>query len=183
MSDELPSTVHFLLDLKDEAGLSLGRYMTATMAAVLVADGTSQIRNASRTWYSDPNAKWADFVVSAQLDPSSTDWYGRRMQYTSVYSVGLPDAEVMVRHLRDMTRRVEKLEARFGTATDFAGFMARVADAAGCGDHPFIRLHRSGPGFGYDSNEYRFMNADALRYHLNDEVQKWRDKHGFTVAS
>ena len=183
MSDFDDGSPHFILDIKDESGLSSSRYLTLTLRAVLSHGPGGTIRNPSRSYImSDPNAKWADFVVTAQLDESG-DWYAQRFGYREVFSMDLRDAEVMTKNLRDITRKLERLDAKFGRPTDFAAYAARVADAAGADERPFIRLHKEGPGFGYDSNEYRWLNTDDLRYHLSEVVRQWREKHGFTAAS
>jgi hypothetical protein len=181
--DENSASVHFMVDVKDEQALGSSRYLTLAMGAVLV-DANGTIRNPSRSYRSDPHAKWADFQVAAQLDDAGgADWYGRRVQYREVFTMELADAEMMAKHLRSLHRKLERLDAKFGSVTDFAGFMGRVADASGCEERPFVRKVNEGPGFGYDDNEYRFMTTDDLRWHLTEKVRAWREKHGITVAS
>lgn len=174
--DEGSATVRFMVQVKDEHFSGMTPILTVAMGAVMV-DAAGKIRNPSRSYRSEPGAEWADFQVAAQCD-SMGEWYGRRLQYKDAYSVELADAELMVKNLRSLHRKIEKLDAKYGTATDFAAFMARVADAAGCQERPFMRLVNKNPGPSYDDNEYRYMDADDLRYHLRSEVTAWAEKHG-----
>lgn len=176
-------TVHFLVSTKDEHFSGMKPYLTVAAEAVLV-DETGKIRNASMSFRSEPGAEWADFQVAAQLDyVGGYNWYGHRIQYKNLFSVELMQAELMVKNLRSMHRKLERLDAKYGSTTDFAAFMGRVADAADSGERPFIRLVHQAPGFGgYDDNEYRFMNTDDLRYHLSAEVKTWREKYGLNES-
>lgn len=124
------------------------------------------LRNPRADW-GEPLAHLADLVITAQRDARDEDgkWYGFAIDYRDVYAVDLRRAEIMVKGLRAINRKMDKLAEQLGHPRDLATYCAHVAVALGA----------VGPNvFGQYCDEitpngthYRWTDANGLRYALD----------------
>jgi len=117
--------------------------------------------------------------VRAQMDDHSTGWYAYRLHF-SIDQLTLDEAERVLPVLRRLERKMTALTDRFGYPRDLETFLARLADAMGLPGKPFVR--RVTDDQDYEGHGHRSMGADDLRWWLNDEVSKWRERHGITAS-
>lgn len=116
----------------------------------------------------NPLAHLADLAITAQRSLNPTDatenWYAWRLCYDRPYQVELDDAERMVKFLRTVTKKLAKLEERYGSPESLAAFCSRVADVLGCRETymwgEYSRELRP------NGTHYHWRDADGLRYHL-----------------
>lgn len=141
-----------------------------------------KVRNLSWSdWGRDRNnpGELADLQLTAQLDQPIQGFYAEKLGYRDVYLTTLIRAEAMVKVLRKVQRTLDRLEVRYGRADDFVTYAARVAE--GIGASGFMRITRQGTSGLYDDAEYVYMDANALRWHLDDTVAKWAREKGLTA--
>lgn len=129
-----------------------------------------QVRNPSFTGYFDDTLGHLDgFVISAYYSPEM-GWYGYSAEYRDIYSIGLDRAELMVKTLRKLTKKLDADQRAYGYVTDFPTYCVRVAEAIGA--------KLDGTTFGLDApkgqhvwmsgDRYRWADVDSLRSRLND---------------
>lgn len=114
----------------------------------------------------EPLASLAHFAITAQrsADPTGDDWYAWRICYERPYCIELGDAERMVKFLRSVTKKLAKLEERYGSPESLAAFCARVADVLDCQQsRVWGTYHRE---LRADGTHYQFTDVDSLRYRL-----------------
>jgi hypothetical protein len=170
MTDSKPD-IRILVDVKQEnSGGWSGKYLKLRCDFVYMTD--EGLRNGGSGHYNrDP---LSGLTFTGQLDTGgSTDFYGQTLAYMDQYSVELADAELMVRTLRRVQRRVATLTEKFGQPADTAAHLALIANAAGATEKSCFGRRVSGNAWSYDGNEYRWMDADALRYHLDTKVREF----------
>lgn len=102
-------------------------------------------------------------VVSAQRDAMESEhflpWYGFGVEFDKFGGVKLKRAESMVKVLRKIERKLDKLQEDFGYPADFSTYLIRVANALGMTGHCYgIRTDEMRP----DGTNYRWMNANTL---------------------
>ena len=117
----------------------------------------------------------ADFVVRALADRMATfgESYGWSREYREVYSVDTERAGVMLKQLRAIDRGMEKLEREFGYATDFAGYLARVASVLKIRTFGW-KVADGGSGWSYDGNEYRWGDATRMSDWITRQLTEYR---------
>lgn len=113
----------------------------------------------------EPLASLADFTITAQrsTDPND-DWYAWRISYKRPYRVELHDAERMVKFLRNVTKKLAKLNERYGRPDTLAAFCGRVADVLGCQQSRVWGTRY--PELRATGTHYDFIDVDSLRYRL-----------------
>jgi hypothetical protein len=117
----------------------------------------------------------ADFAVTAQNNYSADGeggFYGFSVEYRNVFSVDIQRAEQMLKALRRITKHMSQLATRLGYAQDIATYAAYAMDLFVTSNAPFVRHVTeehdiSGKG-------YRGMDANSLRYWVQDEIAKWQ---------
>jgi hypothetical protein len=118
--------------------------------------------------------------IRAQLDDHNRGFYAYRLAY-SLDEMDLRKAERAVAVLRRLDKRMTALASQFGHPRDLAAFLAHLAVALVPREpKPFIR--RVSDGRDWEGTGYRSMDPDALRWWLDDQAAKWRDKYGITVS-
>jgi hypothetical protein len=174
MSDE-KREVRFLV--RDETNRFPGDdSMRIILDAVnITADG--EVRNIGESSWNEPNAAFANFAVTAYVKRSRDDWiggsdgtYGWDEQ---PFTVDLERAEIMVKHLRKVQRRLDAMNSELGYPETFAGYVARVAKV--CGVKRFgVRYGKAAAGW-HASNEYRWMDAAGIAAHLGMMIENYRE--------
>lgn len=117
-------------------------------------------------------------VFTGQYSADGSDFYGIRLGYMDdYYPTTLPDAELMVRTLRRVTRKMATVSERYGEPTDTAGQLARIADALGTTTKACFgrRLERTSPMYYEGGGEYRWMDANGLRMHILLTIQAFNN--------
>jgi hypothetical protein len=119
--------------------------------------------NPMRTWGDEDIAHLADLTIRAQKSSSDAggQFYGFDLGYDSPHRVELRELETMVKGLRCITRKMDKLAERFGRPTDLGTFCAHVADAIGCTDSRPFGEYRREPWI--DGQNYRWGDVETLR--------------------
>lgn len=154
-------------------------YFTVKLSVVKVEN--AHIRNPMFSRYgvqSGDGAEYDGFTISAQTGPSDANFYGYEPEFRDVHRVQLAQAESMVKVLKKIDRHLAKLNDRFSGPTDFASYMARVADAIGAKNPAFVVRTSEAAGSSWDDSEYRYIDADGLRYHLQHVVGLWHKQYG-----
>jgi hypothetical protein len=168
-------TLHLLVTVKDEHMTGMDRLLLVEANAVRV-NAEGKIRNPTSGWRRD---EFSEFRITGQMDKSSEDFYGRRISFFE-HRIELVEAEQIVKTLRRIHRKLERMDEQLGSAPTFAGFVARVALVIEADmPKPFIICTQRGPGYSYDDNEYRYLDADGIAHWLDTQVREWQDKHGF----
>lgn len=165
--------VRFIVDVRPSKYSDHGR-LDAVAYPIVMEDG--KIRNPSS--YS-PGSEYADLRVEGWVDRDSSSkddfYYGYEpLEYREVFSLALPRAEVMVKTLRSLNKKVEALSNKFGRPTDFAGYLGYLAIAVGGDGKAMFARKTGGRGWTHDECEYRWLDVDGLRYYFQDELRKWR---------
>ena len=150
--------------------------LEAVVHPVIIEGG--KIRNLS--WgYGSEGGDLADLQANAWID-KTFDREGFIFQtsdcleYREVYSINERRAESMAKTLRLLNRRISKLIEKFGYPQDFAAYLGYLAQAVGCKDRNAFARRISNNGWSYDDGEYRWMDVDALRYHLDEKIREWK---------
>lgn len=131
-------------------------------------DERGEVKHFSRNSFADPGSEFADLTILAQrnLDENASsegNWYAMRATYREVWEVNLRDAEIMVKFLRGLDRKLAKLDEQFGRATDLAGFCARVMQAVGASDpSPYGRRFNE---MQINGTNYRWTDVEGFRSH------------------
>jgi hypothetical protein len=175
-SDKPDIRFTFKSDLRDEYDSQYERFKAHVVYMVEPEprpynEHDAGVRNPS-AWDRGPLAPLADLVVTAQRDKYSTgeDWYAWRLCYERPYQVELDDAERMVKFLRSATRKLAKLEERYGRPESLAAFCARVADVLGCKESRCWGINYY-PEVRANGTHYHWTDADGLRDHLARKKQ------------
>jgi hypothetical protein len=170
------NNIRFLVTVRPPTYGSDNDRLEVVVHPVIIEGG--KIRNLS--WgYGSEGGEFADLQAGAWID-KTFDREGFIFQihdcleYREVYTINEPRAESMAKTLRLLNRRISKLIEKFGYPQDFAAFLGYLGQAVGCKDrNPFARKV-SGNGWSHDDQEYRWMDVDALRYHLAEKIREWK---------
>jgi hypothetical protein len=152
-----------LLVASEETNMGGGDVMmNVTLHPVRVAaNGT--VRNPSSTSW--PREPLADLIITAQVDRVSAESpYGWRTEYRTPYAVDLETAKLMVGALTKVERGLTKIRAELGPPETFTAYVARVAKTLGI--KRFGRTAKRGRGWSHDDNEYVWMDAEGMAYHI-----------------
>jgi hypothetical protein len=162
MTEDEPRTPALLLSSKTNHWSGMSPLLRIELRVVYVT-ATGSIRNGSTSSFdTDP---YADLVIGAQYDGATTERqpYGWEVEYRDVYSANLRRVEAMVKTLRKVERGLEKLRAEWGYPDSFAAYVVRVGKLLGTSEFGY---KAAGNDSSYDSNEYRWTDADGLRYRI-----------------
>ena len=166
--------IRFIVDVKPNQYTS-GR-LDATVIPVVLENG--KIRNCQYNSLGDRGSDYADLKIEGWIERTSTEadfYYGYDpIEFREVWSITLARAESMAKTLRRLNRRIEALYAKHGRPTDYAGFLHYLALAAGVKERNCFARKVAGGGWDYDSNEYRWMDVDQLRYHLASKIREYK---------
>lgn len=184
MTDSERADVRLSCKLETDHGYGMDRTLRFRADVVYMSADDGKVRSFSGS-YADESAL-ADLGVSAQSTTSNSysdaggTFYGYGADYLSPYRVDQARAEMMVKTLRSVTRKLEKLSSQLGEARDLAAYLPRFAIAIGAtGPAPFLR-RIEGEERDLYGDGYKHMNADSLGYWLDHELAAF---HKVAVAS
>lgn len=139
------------------------------------------------SWAPSP---FEDLQVHAQLTTYKQRvdrpfFYGYGYSYRGMYDVDLRRAEVMVKTLRQIGKRMEKLEQTFGYPQDLGAFMTHLTRAIGSdASHPFgYAAEARRPGHTYDDSSWRWLNPSEFSTWLASEIAGWMKDKDITVKA
>lgn len=137
--------------------------LTISLHPVRVAPNGTVRNPSSSAW---PREPLADLIITAQVDRTVADQlpYGWRTEYRTPYAVDLETAKLMVSTLGKVERGMTKLRAELGLPETFTAYVARVAKTLGI--KRFGRTAKQGRGWSHDDNEYVWMDAEGMAYHI-----------------
>lgn len=145
--------------------------------SVLYVNEAGELRNyLDSSGISRHEDAYADLFVSAQADRSSDEPYGWRVEYRNVYSVDATRAELMLKTLRRVNRKLDKMTAELGYPDTFAAYVARVAVALGV--KRFYWRHGDRPPMMYSDGDYGHGDANQMAYKLRETVKNFREPAG-----
>jgi hypothetical protein len=121
------------------------------------------------TWDRAPLAGLAELQIRAQRTPDEDKWYGFDFEYRDVFRADLKRAEVMVKQLRSVNRKLDKLTERFGYANNLADYCARCAAVIGVTSRsPFGIWSKE---LTYNGTNYRWVDVEGLRHWLDKPAE------------
>jgi hypothetical protein len=172
----MATTLALYLTSTTDPGIREGeRFLHITAQPVTLVDG--RVRNIlDSDW---DRARLADLTITSQYErgeePRS---YGWQVRYSNSYSVDLERAEVMVKQLRSVRRKLAQLEERYGFPSDFAQYLMRVADALGITE--FVVVARdpgaaTSRGFSglHDDNLHRTLTPLSAAYWIAEREREF----------
>lgn len=117
--------------------------------------------------------EWDSFTLTAQAE-AHHGWYGWHAEFRQPFAVGLDRAEAMVKVLRKVETRLNRITAQYGQPGGFAEWAARVLSATGARgtSRPFGRA--TSPARDLDGSGYQWMDTDGLRLWLDDQLAAFR---------
>lgn len=166
--------VRFIVDVKPNHSSLNGKTLELTVTPVVVAED-GKIRNPSFGWINEPAGEYDGLCIEGRCDETDTDfWFGTDLITFDIHRLDQRRAEAVVKTFRRLERRFAAQDAKWGRAVDSAAILSRVADAIGSPTNGAFGRKVSGNGWSYDDNEYRWMDVDALRLHLNAAIKDWK---------
>lgn len=113
-------------------------------------------------------SEFSELEISAYREERDgvVHWWGYGIEYKGVYSLDLRRAEVIVKTLRSIERKMDKLRDRFGYVSDFPSYLAYVADALGCQSGSPFGVHTS--EMTYNGTFYKWTDAKGLTFMLDE---------------
>jgi hypothetical protein len=157
-----------LISTKEDRGIANDPYLHIQAAVVQIEDGN--IRNLS-------TSSW-DRHPAAQLQTSTYVYRTTGMhwdvEYRDLYSVELGDLERMVKYLRTVTKKLDRMRDERGYSETFAEHVTRLAEAVGAKTFVWKTDPSARGGWSYDDDNYRRVGADIARSHINNLVDTFR---------
>lgn len=162
--------LRFLVRMDKSSSREYGKF---TARIVFVDEG--RVRHPSGTYYGSVEAPYADLNVTAQCDLKPSEnasdpyrWYAIEFGYNSdCHAVDLRRAEMMVKTLRRVQAKLDKLEAEFGWSQDVYVTMTRVASALGIKSFALADSY-TGDRYGQPMVEdYAWTDANGIKYALD----------------
>jgi hypothetical protein len=165
--------IRFMVDVQSKTDSDGGR-LCLTVTPVVIEEG--KIRNPSFGWSDRTGAGEYDGLnVEARCGPTDDDFYfGTDIIAFDIYRVDARRAEALVKTFRRLQKRFDYQDGKWGRPTDSADILARLANAVGSTDRNCFGRKEGGSGWSYDDFEYRWMDIDALRYHLQAKIKEWK---------
>jgi len=121
--------------------------------------------------------------VSAQADNHSGDdngFYGFELTFEPSRKPTLHELERILPVMRRIDKRMTALRDQYGYPRDLAAYLSYLATAVCPGvKRPFIR--RVDDGHDIEGTGYRSMDTEALRWWVDRELKRWREKVGVST--
>ena len=181
--------VRVLVTVTDDGDRWGGAPTLRTVASVVYFGDDGSVRSPQfSSWDSgrpeDRVGVYEGLCVTAQLSAwkgvvDSADFYGRTLGWRDLYSVDFDQAESMVKVGRRIRRHLDRLDERFGRATEFAALLGRFADAVGASPEGPLGIYRREEIFPNGTN-YRWMDVDSMRMHLGRRIADWMSTHSLS---
>lgn len=130
-----------------------------------------RIRNASDEAYAGLYLENLHVDSQGNDDDQTRHLYGFEVRYRDVYTVDQWKAKRMYDTLRTIGTRLEKLDAKYGSAATFGAYLARVAEAIGADAFVFPAGRQR--GWSYSENEQRIEDIRQGIYAVDGMVRAW----------
>lgn len=137
-------------------------YVVVKVTAVQEKDGS--FGNIGDYSY-EPRFGLIDLYARAQIDRSSPAFYGWELVYLDLYRLTARELEAKAKTMRQITNRLEKMDATLGTVSDFPSFLGRFAHVLGATS--IGRL----PQGAYNFRDVTWMTVDQTRYWLSGLIR------------
>lgn len=132
-------------------------YLTVRVHIVEIND-RGEVENV-RNYPSEPRYGLVDLGVSAQANRNDNDdFYAWDLTYQDIYRVNLRELEPKVKTLRELVRKMDKLEQTLGRPTDFVTYVGRLAHVLGA-----AYIGRTAEGARSYREGVHWMNVDGFR--------------------
>src|SRR5882672_2284949 len=174
MATKPQGDIRFITDVQPSKS-SLDNKALELVVTPVVVTPEGNIRNLSFGWSDDTGAgEYDGLKIEGRCYVGDDDFsFGTDLITFDIYRVDVRRAEALVKTYRRLGRRFADQDARWGRPVDVADVLARIADAVGGTSRCRFGRKVSGNGWSYDSNEYRWMDIDALRIHLQTAIKDW----------
>ena len=107
-------------------------------------------------------------------DDKRAEFIGHEAEYIETYRLTLTDLEAKVKFLRSVTKKLERLQERYGRAQGFAEWLPYFAEAIGCkSSEPFV-VDGSDTWREQTGQLYRTHDADGVRYYLQELLKPFQ---------
>lgn len=116
------------------------------------------------TVYAQSNTKW----------DNAGELYAWCVEYRDTFTIRLEIAEEMVKALRMVARKMQRLDDKYGPAKTFGQYVARFADAVGATSA--VRQD-GGNGHCYSENYYQVGTVKDAVYWLDWQEHTWKEKY------
>jgi hypothetical protein len=137
-------------------------------------DGEWQPRYFSSAWAHDEEAPLANLEVTSQGDLRTTEppspVYAWKVEYKP-HSVDLQFAEVMVKQLRRINKRMETMNERLGRADTYAAFLLRVGVILGVEKYGFDQGDAKSSVTG---QRWRWTDAEPVTWTIDHQIENLR---------
>jgi hypothetical protein len=172
-----PPDIRFIVDVQPSKHSSFDNKALDLIVMPVVVTPEGKIRNLTFGWSDDTGAgEYEGLRIDGRCDVTDDDFYfGTDLITFDIYRINARRADALVKTYRRLEKRFAAQNHKWGRPVDAADFLARIADAVGCpATAPFGRVV-GGNGWSYDDHEYRWMDIDALRFHLQTKIKEWKE--------
>lgn len=118
--------------------------------------------------------------VYSQGDMATGSVYGYEVEYRDMVSIKLSTAEQMVKVLRAINRKMEKIQSELGYPQSFPEYLARAGKSMGVSQYGFL------PVFGStfsNGEHYRWHGATMIDTMVTERIKVLRREAGVGAAS
>jgi hypothetical protein len=99
--------------------------------------------------------------------------YSWSVGYRSPYDVDLRRAEIMVKTLRAIERKMDRIKSSLGPPESFGAFVGRAAAVIGA--QRFVFLRGKSRGWSYDDSKHSIQEVEIGIFKVNEMILIWRD--------
>lgn len=117
--------------------------------------------------------------VHSQGDVESGNVYGYDIEYRDVIGVNLQTAEKMIKVLRSVDRKLEKIQSELGYPQSFSAYLARAGKAMGISQYGFLPV--TGRTFPSGAS-YAWHGATMIDAMVAERIKHLRTQAGVEVA-
>ena len=140
----------------------------AHIEAHIVKTEDGKIRNCTSAWDTKPTQYYDYLVFSCQISASNDDSYAWEASYKNTHHVDLAQAEKMVKTLRSINRKYEKLTSTLGEPESFGSYIVYIANSLKIKTVTFYREERSS----YDNCTFDHTSLPDAKNKLNGMVKE-----------
>lgn len=167
--------VRFIVDIQPSKSTINDKALDLIVTPVVVTP-EGNIRNLSFGWSDDTGAGEYDGLrIEGRCYVADDDFsFGTDLVTFDIYRIDARRANALVKTYRRLEKRFAAQDQQWGRPVDAADVLARIADAVGTTSRCRFGRKVSGNGWSYDDNEYRWLDIDALRFHLSTQIKEWK---------